>query len=158
MKIDRKHFSDNVPTPMKWKQIKFHVLNQIITYWCQTGWLKYFTARLPRRVRCQPILQNWRNLCFFSRICWKAKCCSFTVSCFMNFHHPFMFDNFSPFNSRVPEQCSNLFSWFYEPSQHASDDVGEKNGPPFQSKLNQLQYVREMFQFQWTFCLFIPIE
>lgn len=64
-KIDPQHFSDSVSASMKWKQIKFHVLNQIITYWCQVGWLKYFTARLPRRVCCQPILQNWRNLCFF---------------------------------------------------------------------------------------------
>lgn len=96
----------------------------------------------------------YENLCFSMP---KNEFSSFTVSCFMNFHHPFMFDNFSPFLSHSIYICSGTVEstngTFYKADQSSyfpNETVAAVAG----SKLNANPFVvensinRNMFQFQ----------
>lgn len=106
-----------------------------------------------------PILQFMKIYVFMP----KNEFYPFTVSCFMNFHHPFMFDNFSPL---PPSRPSTGFMWKarvtlrtfngYWPHFSSTPLLIFKRTEPICSwKFNQLQFVRICFNFNkaiFPFC------
>lgn len=88
----------------------------------------------------------------------------FTVSCFMNFHHPFMFDNFSPFSLSLPRLFDRYYGEHWELlvmtlSQFVAAKVFHRIEPICSWKFNQLQFVGIFFNFNKPiFSFFVRAE